>query len=51
MKGTAYTFFTTDNAKQSRELLNILQEAKAEVPQQLLEMAQIGGGGGGGRGE
>ena len=48
MKGTSYTYFTTDNARQARELLNILREAKAEIPSQLEEMAQVGGGGGGG---
>lgn len=49
MKGVSYTFFTTDNAKAARELVGILQEAKAVVPPQLLEMSHIGGGGG--RGE
>ena len=48
MKGTSFTYFTTDNARQARELLNILREAKAEIPSQLEEMAQVGGGGGGG---
>ena len=47
MKGTAFTYFTTDNAKSSRELLNILREAKQDIPSQLEEMAQYGGGGGG----
>lgn len=49
MKGVSYTFFTTDNAKAARELVGILQEAKAIVPPQLLEMSHIGGGGGRGK--
>lgn len=47
MKGTSYTYFTTDNAKSARELINILREAKANVPSQLEEMAAYSGGGGG----
>ena len=49
MKGTSYTYFTTDNAKSARELIGILREAKATVPPQLEEMAMYSGGGGGGR--
>jgi hypothetical protein len=45
MKGTSYTYFTTDNAKSARELLAILREAKATVPPQLEEMSMFGGGG------
>ena len=47
MKGTSYTYFTTDNAKSARELIAILREAKANAPSQLEEMAMFGGGGGG----
>ena len=47
MKGTSYTYFTTDNAKQARELIGILREANATVPPQLEEMAMYSGGGGG----
>lgn len=47
MKGTSYTYFTTDNAKLARELIGILREAKATVPSQLEEMAMFSGGGGG----
>lgn len=47
MKGTSYTYFTTDNSKSARELISILREAKADVPQQLDEMAMYSGGGGG----
>ncbi|KAJ3110087.1 ATP-dependent RNA helicase dbp2, partial [Physocladia obscura] len=46
--GTAYTFFTTDNAKQARDLVGILEEAKQDVPAQLRELARVGGGFGGG---
>lgn len=49
-KGVSYTYFTTDNAKQARELVGILREAKANVPPELEEMVMFGGGGGG-RGE
>ena len=47
MKGTSYTYFTTDNAKLARELIGILREANANVPPQLEEMSMFGGGGGG----
>ena len=47
MKGTSYTYFTTDNAKQARELIGILREANANVPPQLEEMAMYSGGGSG----
>ena len=46
MKGTSYTYFTTDNSKSARELIAILREAKAHVPPQLEEMAMYSGGGG-----
>lgn len=47
MKGTSYTYFTTENAKSARDLIAILKEAKADVPPALEEMAMFGGGGGG----
>ncbi|KAM7223649.1 Phosphomethylpyrimidine kinase domain containing protein [Rhypophila decipiens] len=47
-KGTAITLFTTDNAKQARDLVNVLQEAKQQIDPRLAEMARYGGGGGGG---
>ncbi|KAL1992179.1 hypothetical protein VTN49DRAFT_4211 [Thermomyces lanuginosus] len=47
-KGTAITFFTTDNAKQARDLITILNEAKQQVDPRLYEMARYSGGGGGG---
>ncbi|KAK1769062.1 P-loop containing nucleoside triphosphate hydrolase protein [Phialemonium atrogriseum] len=46
--GTAITFFTTDNSKQARDLVNVLQEAKQQIDPKLAEMARYGGGGGGG---
>jgi ATP-dependent RNA helicase DDX5/DBP2 len=46
--GTAITFFTTDNSKQARDLVNVLQEAKQQIDPRLAEMARYGGGGGGG---
>ncbi|CAI7566980.1 unnamed protein product [Penicillium glandicola] len=48
-KGTAITFFTTDNSKQARDLVTILTEAKQQVDPRLAEMVRYGGGGGGGR--
>lgn len=59
--GTAITFFTQDNARSSKDLVQILTEAKQEVPAQLEDMARYsrrgggrgrgyGRGGGGGRG-
>lgn len=46
MKGTSFTYFTTDNSRLARELVNILREASSDVPSELEEMAMIGGGGG-----
>lgn len=48
--GTAITLFTTDNAKQARDLVNVLKEAKQQIDPRLAEMVRYGGGGGGGRG-
>ncbi|KAK5258061.1 ATP-dependent RNA helicase dbp2, partial [Exophiala xenobiotica] len=48
--GTAITLFTTENAKQARDLLGILQEAKQNIDPRLAEMGRYSGGGGGGRG-
>ncbi|KAB5570859.1 P-loop containing nucleoside triphosphate hydrolase protein [Coniochaeta sp. 2T2.1] len=47
--GTAITLFTTDNAKQARDLVNVLTEAKQYIDPKLQEMIRYGGGGGGGR--
>ncbi|KAF5620521.1 ATP-dependent RNA helicase DBP2 [Fusarium sp. NRRL 52700] len=46
-KGTAITLFTTDNQKQARDLVNVLQEAKQQIDPRLAEMTRYGGGGGG----
>jgi len=45
--GVSYTYFTTENARQARELIGILRESKSEIPPQLQEMAMYSGGGGG----
>ncbi|KAM5430533.1 ATP-dependent RNA helicase dbp2 [Microsporum canis] len=47
--GTAITMFTTENAKQARDLVKILTESKQQIDPRLAEMARYGGGGGGGR--
>ncbi|KAB5557868.1 P-loop containing nucleoside triphosphate hydrolase protein [Coniochaeta sp. 2T2.1] len=49
LTGTAITLFTTDNAKQARDLVNVLTEAKQYIDPKLQEMIRYGGGGGGGR--
>ncbi|KAI2639849.1 RNA helicase [Hypomontagnella submonticulosa] len=46
-KGTAITLFTTDNSKQARDLVAVLQEAKQQIDPRLQEMTRYGGGGGG----
>lgn len=38
-KGTAYTFFTQNNAKQANELIGVLKEANQEVSSPLFELA------------
>ncbi|PWW75458.1 P-loop containing nucleoside triphosphate hydrolase protein [Tuber magnatum] len=49
-RGTAITFFTTNDAKQARDLLTVLREAKQQIPPELADMSRSGfGGGGGGR--
>ncbi|KIJ51056.1 hypothetical protein M422DRAFT_224490 [Sphaerobolus stellatus SS14] len=45
--GVSYTYFTTDNARQARDLINILRESKSDISPQLQEMAMYSGGGGG----
>lgn len=45
-KGTAITFFTTSDAKQARDLVTILREAKQQIDPQLADMARHSGGGG-----
>ncbi|XP_037936238.1 ATP-dependent RNA helicase dbp2 [Teleopsis dalmanni] len=38
--GTAYTFFTPENAKQARELISVLEEAGQAPPQNLVDLAR-----------
>ena len=38
------------DAKQARDLVNVLKEAKQQIDPRLAEMVRYGGGGGGGRG-
>lgn len=39
--GTSYTFFTKSNAKQAKDLVEILREAKQEVSPRLYEMMDL----------
>lgn len=48
-KGTAYTFFTSANQKQARELIGVLKEANQVINPKLYDMADSNRGGGGGR--
>lgn len=45
--GTAYTFFTSANQKQARDLVNVLAEAKQNISPELFAMTKGGGGSGG----
>ncbi len=51
-KGTAYSFFTRENAKQAQELIQLLKDSNQDVNEKLYDMAKAKyfGGGGGGRG-
>ncbi|KAG9291685.1 hypothetical protein G9A89_022104 [Geosiphon pyriformis] len=40
-KGSAITFFTMENSKQAKDLVNILREANQEVDPKLLELSKI----------
>mgnify|MGYP002785551836 CR=1 FL=1 len=49
--GTSITFFTGDNGRLARQLVEILREANQEIDPMLLSMGQRSGmGGSGGRG-
>ena len=48
--GVAYSFFTSEHAKLSGELVNIMREAGQEPPKELLEMSRYAPVSGGGRG-
>ena len=39
--GTAYTFFTSSNAKQAKELMEVLKEAKQSINPRLYDMQQL----------
>lgn len=39
--GTAYSFFTPANAKQAKELIDLLREAKQVIEPKLFEMMQL----------
>lgn len=41
--GTSYTFFTSKNARQARDLIQVLEEAKQDVPDRLRQMSAMGG--------
>jgi len=45
--GTAYTFFTADNCKQAKDLIDVLKEANQVVNPRLYEIMEMGRGGGG----
>lgn len=47
-KGTAYSFFTRENAKQAQELIQLLKDSNQDVNEKLYDMARskyFGGGG------
>ena len=46
-KGTAYSFFTRENAKQAPELIQLLKDSHQDVNEKLNEMAKMRYFGGG----
>lgn len=44
--GTSYAFFTPQNGRQAKDLVNVLQEANQVVNPKLSELASRGGSGG-----
>lgn len=48
--GTAYSFFTTGDARLARQVVDVMQEAGQQPPPELVQMTHFGGGGGGGGG-
>merc|ERR1712072_668684 len=48
--GDSFTFFTPDNAKQARDLVEILEKASQQVPEGLRQMAWSSNGRGNGKG-
>ena len=49
-KGVAHTFFTHNDRKHANELIQILEHAKQNIPEELQRMKSFGRRGGGGRG-
>lgn len=49
--GTAYTFFTTANQRQAKDLVAVMREANQEVSAELHQMSTMGFGGFGGKGQ
>ncbi|XP_046746942.1 ATP-dependent RNA helicase p62-like isoform X2 [Diprion similis] len=49
--GTSYAFFTPQDARQAKDLINVLQEANQVINPKLSEMASQSGGGGDGDGD
>ena len=47
-KGTAYSFFTRENAKQAQELIQLLKDSNQDVNEKLYEMSRMKFFGGGG---
>ncbi|KAK0173687.1 hypothetical protein PV328_006845 [Microctonus aethiopoides] len=45
--GTSYAFFTPQNGRQAKDLINVLQEANQVINPKLSELASRSGGGGG----
>lgn len=39
--GTSYTFFTINNAKQAKDLVHVLEEAKQHVNPKLFNMIEM----------
>jgi len=46
--GTSISYFTAENARLAKDLINVLREAQQEIDPKLLEMSRVRGGGGGG---
>lgn len=38
-RGTAYSFFTPNNARLAKQILSVMEEAKQPVPEELRRMA------------
>lgn len=43
-KGIAHTFFTINDAKQAKNLVKLLEEAKQDIPDELRQMAAVSTG-------